>query len=771
MSSHSPLQPLPADVAPTARIDLPIEGMTCAACAARITRHLVKQPGITSASVNFATKTATVQFNDGATDVPAIAAAVNAIGFTAALPEPSPVVSAASGASNASVASSLESRLDTHARTLRVKLIVAAIFTLPVFVIAMSHGRVPAFNVSWINWLQLVLTLPVVCWAGSQFYISALKQLRFFSANMDTLVALGTGAAFAYSLVVTMWPEFATTLAATHVSHGSAHVYYESAAVIIVLVLLGKYLESRATRRATSAISSLVNLAPKVARVQRGSDEVDVAIDDLRVGDIILVRPGEKVPADGRVIAGSSAIDESMLTGESLPVEKAVDSPVFAGTLNTTGSLRILATKVGEHTSLHHIIRLVQEAQGSKAPIARLADRISGVFVPVVLVIAVLTFAAWWLLDGSPDKLTHALTASVAVLIIACPCALGLATPTAIMVATGRAARMGILIRSGEALENAHRVTAVVLDKTGTITAGKPAVVRIVPAPGVSDTELLAIAASAERSSEHPLAAAIAREAAARGVPLAQPTHFEALPGKGVRAVLPAGTVLVGTRELLAQHVIAVVEELSPAHTVMYVARDRTYLGAIMLADTIKPTSRDAIASLHAMGLRVIMLTGDNLAAAQSVASEVNITDARDIHANVLPADKAAHIAALQREGHRIAMVGDGINDAPALAQADVAIAMGTGADIAMETAAITILRGDLRAVSQAIDLSRRTMRVIRQNLFWAFLYNSLGIPLAAGVLYPATSWLLSPMIASAAMALSSVSVVTNSLRLARRDA
>ncbi len=790
------------------RADLPIEGMTCASCANRIEKRLGKQPGVTSASVNFATKVATVKYDPEATGPEKLAKAVDDIGYKAVVPPASLAeVNAPHGHADHDHAAMLAAQRDgTHAghamsggagsedhsahmnvgeaetRRLLTKMIVGAALSLPVLVITMSHGTIEAFNVSWINWLQLALTTPVMFWCGWQFFRSAWKGLRHFSANMDTLVAMGTGAAYLYSLAATIWPGFfagvsGTTARAAHADGAMGMtmvpVYYEAAAVIIVLILLGKYFEARATGRTSAAIKRLMGMQARTARVMRNGAEQDVPIDSVVVGDRVLVRPGEKIPVDGNVESGQSAVDESMLTGESVPVEKAAGDSVFGATMNTTGALRLVATKVGADSALQQIVRLVQEAQGSKAPIARLADRISGVFVPIVIAIALVTFVVWWFASPVESRLNMALVTAVSVLIIACPCALGLATPTAIMVGTGRGAEKGILIKGGEALETAHKLTAIVLDKTGTITHGKPAVTDIITAPGATldEREFLRLAASAEQHSEHPLAAAIVREATARGLSLTEPIGFRAVVGHGVEATVDGHPVLVGKAALLAQRDIqsALAENAAglaaKGRTPMFVAVDGREAGIIAVADTVRLESKEAIATMHALGLRVVMMTGDNQRTAEAVASQVGVDV---VFADVLPKDKADKVKALQEEGHVVGMVGDGINDAPALAQADVGLAVGTGTDVAMESADITLMRGDLRAVPQAIALSQATMRTIKQNLFWAFIYNVVGIPIAAGVLFPFTGWLLSPIIASAAMAFSSVSVVLNSLRLAK---
>ncbi|MBS0189019.1 MAG: copper-translocating P-type ATPase [Planctomycetes bacterium] len=791
--------------------------MTCASCASRIEKRLGKQPGVTSASVNFATKVATVKYDPAATGPETLAKAVDDIGYKAVVPvarhsaanpahghaghDHAAMLAAQTTAEHAGHAISGGAEGEDHSahmnvgeaesRRLLSKMIVGAALSLPVLVIAMSHGKIEAFNVPplshWINWIQLALTTPVMFWCGWQFFRSAWKGLRHFSANMDTLVAMGTGAAYLYSLAATVWPGFfaevtgnAARAAHTEGTMGGIDmvpVYYEAAAVIIVLILLGKYFEARATGRTSAAIKRLIGMQARTARVIRDGSEQDVPIESVVVGDRVLVRPGEKIPVDGRVESGQSAVDESMLTGESVPVEKAAGDSVFGATMNTTGALRLVATKVGADSALQQIVRLVQEAQGSKAPIARLADKISGVFVPIVIAIALVTFVVWWFASpgGMDSRLSMALVTAVSVLIIACPCALGLATPTAIMVGTGRGAEKGILIKGGEALETAHKLTAIVLDKTGTITHGKPAVTDIALASGgtLDERELLRLAASAEQHSEHPLAAAIVREATARGLPLTEPVGFQAVVGHGVEATVDGRGVLVGKAALLEQRGIrSTLAEKAAAlaamgRTPMFVALDGREAGLIAVADTVRPESKEAITTMHALGLRVVMMTGDNKRTAEAVASQVGVDL---VFADVLPKDKADKVKALQAEGHVVGMVGDGINDAPALAQANVGLAVGSGTDVAMESADITLMRGDLRAVPQAIALSHATMRTIKQNLFWAFIYNIVGIPIAAGVLFPFTPWLLSPIIASAAMAFSSVSVVLNSLRLKARS-
>ncbi len=754
-----------------------VVGMTCASCVARVEKALLKVPGVAGANVNLATDRATVTLLPGSVEVIELKKAVAEAGYE--LKERG--------------AEETEDRAETeraaHQRELRIKWVVAGIIGLGLM--AAGNWRQFDFSKDLVG-VQTMLTvmfavaLPVQVWAGWQFYAGMFKTLRHRTADMNTLIALGTTAAFAYSTVATFWPSL---FASAHLAHDHSlgdrpPVYFETSAIIIALILFGRWLEARAKGSTSAAIKRLMGLRAKTARIVRDGREVDVPVEEVAAGDVVVVRPGEKVPVDGIVIEGRSAIDESMLTGESLPVEKDAGAAVYGATLNKIGHFRMRATKVGRETALAQIIRLVEEAQGSKAPIQRLADTVASVFVPAVLIVAAADFLIW-LLVGPEGAAIYATLNAVAVLIIACPCALGLATPTAIMVGTGKGAESGVLIRGGEALETAEKIDTIVFDKTGTITEGKPRVTDLVTATGVSEDDLVRLAASAERGSEHPLGEAVVLAAQERGLDLADVSGFEAVPGRGIRATVEGRRFVIGTRRLMDEEGIDLgdlglrSETLTAeAKTVIHVAADGRIQGLIAVADTVKAGAAGAVAELRAAGIGVILLTGDNRATAAAIARQVGIDD---VLAEVLPEQKVEKIKELQAQGRTVAMVGDGINDAPALAQANVGIAIGTGADVAMEAADITLIRGDPRSVATAIALSKATMRTIRQNLFWAFFYNILLIPIAAGILYPVfyesgvpeglrfilgRYGFLNPMLAGAAMAFSSVSVMTNSLRL-----
>ena len=746
------------------RVTAPVRGMHCAACVGKVERALRSVEGVETASVNLATEQASVAFDPARTDFGALQGAVNAAGYELLVP---------TTAAPAEAASADEARRADEQRALRRKVVVGAVLTAPVVVGSMPE--IFAWAPAWLRdpWLLLALSAPVQWWVGAQFHRGFLHDLRYRSASMATLVSIGTSAAWLFSAAVTLWPHAFMRL--------GAMTYFETSAVVITLVLLGRWLEARARGRTSDAIRRLLSLAPRTARVLRDGREIDVPTDDVLVGDLVRIRPGERVPVDGVVVDGRSVIDESMLTGESLPVTKETGATVVGGTLNGTGSFVFRATRVGRDTTLARIVRLVAEAQGSRAPIQRLADRVAAVFVPVVLVIAALTFAAWVLLGPSPSLL-HALTAAVAVLVIACPCAMGLATPTAIMVGTGKGAEHGVLIKSAVALEQLHRVGTIVFDKTGTLTVGRPHVTSVLAAGGVTADDVLALAAAAEQGSEHPIGGAIVAHAKDRGLALPPVSEFVSLPGQGIDAMAPEGRVLLGNRRLMDERGIDVAALEADAdaraqtgQTVVYAALAGRLLGVIAVGDVLKPDAAAAVAALRARGLDVVMLTGDRRATAEAIAKQAGIDH---VLAEVLPEDKARAIAdlragpsagsagAIPRGG--IAMVGDGINDAPALARADVGIAMGSGTDVAIEAADVTLMRGAVMNVVVAVDLSRRTIRIIKENLVWAFGYNVILIPVAAGLLYPLWGVQLSPILAGAAMAFSSVSVVTNSLRLKR---
>ncbi len=771
------------------RVNIPVTGMTCAACQSFVQRTLAQQPGVQDAVVSLMLHNAAVIFDPSLTSPATLVEAVRSTGYGAEMPAPADSVLETQQHS--------DEEQQREYRDLRRKAVISAIAGVAAMLLSMplmsashaghlTHMQDPLMDWSastidpvlralfpWMyeidagltRWFLFVLSALIVALAGRRFYVKAWSATLHKTADMNTLVALGTGAAFLYSAAVTAAPGF-------FVAHNIApDVYYEAGLLIIALVLTGNVLESRAKGRTAQALRKLVELQPKTARIKRNGTEADVPLDEIRHNDIILVRPGERIPADGIVLSGKSTVDESMLTGESMPVEKSAQDRVIGGTLNQLGSLEYRATALGAESMLAQIVRLLRDSQASRAPVQRLADRISAVFVPSVLIIAILTFIAWRFF-ASTAGIMQACAAAITVLVIACPCAMGLAIPTAVMVATGRGAAFGLLIKGGEALERLEKIDTVVLDKTGTITTGRPDVVEILrpPAAVFSQRDVLRIAAAVERSSEHPLGDAVVRRAVEDGLTIPSAGSFESLPGKGIIGKAEGHTILVGNPALLHDHGVPVESLIKEAdrtaahgRTPLWIAVDGTLAGIIAVADTVKPTSIEAIRHLHRENLRVIMLTGDSEHTARAIAHEVAIDD---VIGGVLPQGKVDAIRRLQSEGRVVAMVGDGVNDAPALAQADVGITMASGSDIAMEAGDVTLMRSDLNGIAAAIALSRAAMRVMRQNLFWAFAYNVVGIPIAAGILYPIFGLLLSPVLASAAMAFSSFSVVTNSLRL-----
>ncbi len=796
-SASDPIVAGPAEQ--TERLTIPVGGMTCAACQATVQRQLQRTPGVVDASVNLMTNSAAVSYDPQVVAPQTLVERIRETGYSAELPK------TARTAADAQLEQDAEQVLEYRAlrRKAVVSLVVGAVamvVSMPLMAAAAHAGMGAGGGVGggsnvdpfmrWamntldptlrrvlpplyavapaiLSWVLLATTLGVILWAGRHFYQRAWTALRHGSANMNTLIALGTGAAFLVSVPATVAPGF-------FVARGLApDVYYEAVIIIIALVLLGNTLEARAKSKTAAAIRRLIDLQPKMARVVRGGSDVDVPVSELHTGDLVVVRPGDRIPVDGVIADGASAVDESMLTGESIPVEKGPGDRVVGGSVNGNGAFRYRATTLGADSVLARIVTLMREAQGSRAPIQNLADRISAVFVPIVVAIAIVTFAVWYFAAES-GGVVRALTAAVSVLVIACPCAMGLAVPTAVMVATGKGAERGLLIKGGDALQRAGAVDTVVLDKTGTVTVGKPSVTEVALAEGLDERTMLQLAASVERQSEHPLGSAIVDAAIARGAVLTTPTAFQSEPGRGVIGTVGSQVIVVGNAEWLRAWALdtsvldkqaAVLADLG--RSIVFVGVEGKPAGLIAVTDPIKPTARAAVAGLRALGTDVVLLSGDQERAVRATAAAVGIDR---VSAGVSPEGKVAEINALRSEGggRVVAMVGDGINDAPALAHADVGIAIGSGTDIAIDASDVTLMRGDLRGVPEAIVLSRRTMRTIKQNLFWAFVYNAVGIPVAAGVLYPVFGILLSPILASAAMALSSVSVVSNSLRIRR---
>ncbi len=729
-----------------------VSGMTCAACAISVESYLSPLDGIHRVTVNYPNQSVALDFDSAKISMETIQKKIKEIGYDILLGETKETQKA------------FEKLEEKRLKTLRSKLVFSAIFSIPIFIMAMFFmGKIP-----YENWIMMALSIPVLFWSGSEFFKIAWKKLQHFSANMDTLVALSTGTAFIFSVFNTVYPQYFLNKGVT------PHVYYESAVIIITLILLGRFFEEKAKSKTSSAIKKLMGLQPKQVTVIRNGEETIISFEEIAKGELIILKPGDKVPVDGRVKKGNSFIDESMISGEPIPVEKTKGSTVFSGTINQKGSLRIIATKIGEDTLLSQIIKQVENAQASKPAIQKLADKVAGIFVPIVIGISIITFIIWYQFGPDPSS-TYALLTLITVLIIACPCALGLATPTALMVGIGKGAQQGILIKDAQALETAYKIDTLILDKTGTITEGKPKVTDVFWADKSNTAVLEKVLLAIESQSEHPIAEAIVHHLRKKNTETVSTSSFESITGMGAIAQFEGEYYRVGNEKLMLKNTIDIPVELAKkaeqlkedAKTVVYVSAAHKVEGIIAVADKVKETAMAAIAQIQRMGIEIHMLTGDNEQTAKVIANKVGIIH---FQANVMPSDKGDFVEKLQKEGKIVAMAGDGINDAHALAQADVGIAMGSGTDIAMESAGITLMNSDLKQIAKAIKLSKATMQTIRQNLFWAFIYNLIAIPIAAGLLYPINGFLLNPMIAGAAMSMSSISVLANSLRLKKRS-
>lgn len=735
----------------TQKVIYKVSGMTCAACAISLESYLSPISGVKNIAVNYANQSISVEYNPEITTLEVLKLKAKEIGYSILIGD------------EESTKKDFEKIEEERLKSLKYKLVVAAVFSTPVFVMAMFFmGRIP-----FENWIMMVLSIPVLFWSGSEFFVIGWKKLKHFSANMDTLVALSTGTAFIFSVFNTVYPQYFTEQGLT------PHVYYESAVIIITLILLGRYLEEKAKSKTSSAIKKLIGLQPKEILAIRNGKEIVINSEEILKGELIVIKPGDKIPVDGKVKKGQSFVDESMISGEPIPLEKSKGSNVFSGTINQKGALKIIANKVGDETLLSQIIKLVERAQSSKPAIQKLADKVAGIFVPIVIGISILTFIVWYFLGPEPS-FTYSLLTLITVLIIACPCALGLATPTALIVGIGKGAQQGILIKDAEALEKAFKVDTIILDKTGTITEGKPKVTDVYWLDNKNSSIHEQVLLAMERNSEHPIAEAIVKYLFSIGTAEINSDSFESITGMGAKATFDGKEFYAGNERLMLSNNFEITEKIkdkanalkSEAKTVVYIGAEGKIDGILAIADQVKDSAKEAINEIKAMNIEVFMLTGDNEQTAAVISNEVGI---QNFQANVMPSDKGAFVKQLQEQGRTVGMVGDGINDSHALAQSDVGIAMGSGTDIAMESASITLMNSNLQQISKAIKLSRATMQTIQQNLFWAFIYNIVAIPIAAGLLYPINGFLLNPMIAGAAMSISSISVLANSLRLKKR--